>query len=103
MGPPQLSKLGHDGIAVVHGDRTRFLIAAASIIAKVTRDRIMAKLDKKYPEYKFKSHKGYGTAAHAAALKRHGVSPVHRRSYEPIKVCLEKSKRRLILRNRRAK
>merc|ERR1712008_165596 len=74
---------------VVGGDRKRFAIAAASIIAKVTRDRIMAKLDRKFPQYGFAAHKGYGTAAHQKALAKHGISKCHRRSFEPIKSYLK--------------
>ena len=69
--------------AIVKGDRTCACIAAASIIAKVTRDRIMTELDQRYPEYGFAAHKGYGTAAHTAALERYGPTPEHRRSFRP--------------------
>lgn len=67
--------------AIIGGDAKCFSIAAASIIAKVTRDRIMQELDKEYPEYGFARHKGYGTAAHLAALRKFGPSPVHRKSF----------------------
>ncbi len=67
--------------AIVGGDRKSASIAAASVIAKVTRDRIMLELDEQYPQYGFKQHKGYGTKAHFAAIKRHGLSPVHRKSF----------------------
>lgn len=66
---------------VVGGDARSLSIAAASIIAKVTRDRIMIACDPDYPEYGFARHKGYGTAAHLAALEIHGPSDVHRRSF----------------------
>jgi len=89
--PAQLSA-DHPCEAVVGGDRRRFVIAAASIIAKVTRDRLMTKLDKKYPQYGFAVHKGYGTALHRRALVRHGVSKVHRCSFEPIKGFLKHGK-----------
>ena len=56
-------------------------IAAASIVAKVTRDRMMVEYDENMPEYGFASNKGYGSAAHIAALKQHGPSPIHRRSF----------------------
>lgn len=72
-------------IAIVHGDALSASIAAASIIAKVTRDRIMEDLDKLYPVYGFAGHKGYGSALHMEAIKRNGASIWHRRSYEPIK------------------
>ncbi len=67
--------------AVVHGDATCYSIAAASILAKVTRDREMRKLDAKYPEYGFGQHKGYGTAAHIEVLRRIGPCPIHRASF----------------------
>ncbi len=66
---------------VVGGDALSFSIAAASVIAKVTRDRIMIACDPDFPEYGFARHKGYGTAAHLAALEDHGPSAVHRRSF----------------------
>ena len=66
---------------VVHGDAICFSIAAASILAKVERDGIMDRLDAEYPEYGFARHKGYPTAAHVAALRAHGPSAVHRRSF----------------------
>ena len=68
-------------LAVPKGDATVACIAAASVIAKVTRDRIMVELDSKFPEYEFASHKGYITPAHAAALTRHGPCAEHRFSY----------------------
>lgn len=64
--------------AVVRADSQSLAVAAASVVAKETRDRIMLRLDRRYPEYGFARHKGYGTAAHKAALRRHGPSPVHR-------------------------
>lgn len=69
---------------VVKGDQTSYSIAAASILAKVTRDRIMAGLDKGYPMYGWAKNAGYGTAQHQEALARHGVTPHHRRSYAPV-------------------
>ena len=66
---------------VVKGDSLSANIAAASILAKVTRDNIMIQLSEQYPEYGFEVHKGYGTKAHYAALTEHGASPVHRRSF----------------------
>ncbi|HEV7875638.1 MAG TPA: ribonuclease HII [Nocardioides sp.] len=70
--------LGVPGLAVWKGDRVAACIAAASVIAKVTRDRMMCDLDREWPEYDFKRHKGYITDAHTAALAEHGPSPVHR-------------------------
>lgn len=66
---------------IIHGDAMSYSIAAASIVAKVTRDREMRELDEKYPGYGFLQHKGYGTAAHIAALKALGPCPAHRRSF----------------------
>ena len=66
---------------IVAGDACCFSIAAASIIAKVTRDGILDRLDETYPAYGFSRHKGYATAEHIEALRRHGPSPVHRRSF----------------------
>lgn len=71
--------------AVVGGDKLIAEISAASIIAKVTRDQLMLKLDETYPEYGFKSHKGYPTKAHREALETHGPSPIHRKTFAPIK------------------
>ena len=67
--------------AIVHGDALSYMIGAASIVAKVTRDRYMIELDSKYPMYGFARNKGYGTAEHIAALKRYGPCPEHRRSF----------------------
>ncbi len=71
------------------GDRLCFSIAAASIIAKVARDRMMVELDSQYPEYGFASHKGYRSRRHADALDRYGPCPVHRRSFKPVRESLE--------------
>lgn len=70
---------------VKDGDTLCFSIACASIVAKVFRDHLMIGLDKKYPGYGFNRHKGYGTEEHVACLRRLGPSPVHRRSFEPVK------------------
>lgn len=70
--------------AVVDGDATCLSIAAASIVAKVVRDRIMQCLDRVYPQYGFARHKGYGTADHLAALREHGPCALHRMSYAPV-------------------
>lgn len=66
---------------IIHGDAQCYAIAAASIIAKVSRDREMVEMDALYPEYGFAKHKGYGTAEHIAALKKYGPCPIHRRSF----------------------
>ncbi len=76
-----VSGLGAPGLAVWKGDRVAACIAAASVVAKVTRDRIMIELDEKYPGYGFAEHKGYSTDEHSAALARHGPCPEHRYSY----------------------
>lgn len=76
--PPQL---GVDAKTVVKGDAQSESIAAASILAKVTRDRLLIEMDAQYPEYGFAVHKGYGTAAHTAALKEYGPCPEHRPSF----------------------
>lgn len=74
----------HTGIkeyTIVKGDSKSISIAAASILAKVSRDRYMQKLDEEYPQYMFKKHKGYPTALHYELIKQYGISPVHRRSF----------------------
>ena len=70
---------------IVNGDSLCFSIACASIIAKVTRDRLMVELDSSYPGYGLAQHKGYCTQAHVANLRRLGPSPIHRRSFHPVK------------------
>ena len=67
--------------AIIKGDQKVISISAASIIAKVTRDKMMDDYDKKYPQYGFEIHKGYGTKAHYKAIKKHGFSKEHRRSF----------------------
>lgn len=74
--------------AVVKGDQRVAAIAAASILAKVSRDREMIELDGVYPDYGFAVHKGYPTRAHIQALQSHGVTPIHRRSFSPVKALL---------------
>ncbi|QWL03674.1 ribonuclease HII [Shewanella indica] len=80
---------GLSSAAVVKGDGLIPAISAASIIAKVTRDREMAELDSRHPEYGFAAHKGYPTKAHFEALSQHGVLPEHRRSFRPVREWLE--------------
>ena len=70
--------------ALVKGDSLSYSIAAASVLAKVTRDRRMVEYDREFPEYGFAQHKGYPTADHLAALARHGPCPIHRRSFAPV-------------------
>jgi ribonuclease HII len=74
--------------AIIRGDSKSVSIAAASILAKVTRDRIMVAMDGRYLQYGFARHKGYGTEQHRAALKKHGPAPVHRYSFSPIRQSL---------------
>ncbi len=79
-----LTKIDTKGIpykSIVKGDAKEYSIAAASIIAKVTRDRMMRQYDEIYPQYGFKEHKGYGTAKHIAALKENGPCMIHRKSF----------------------
>ena len=78
--------------AIVKGDAKEPAISAASILAKVARDDEMRRLHARYPHYGFDAHKGYGTLRHMAALAAHGASPVHRRSYAPVKQVLFKNK-----------
>lgn len=70
-----------EATSLIHGDALSYLIGAASIVAKVTRDRYMIELDKKYPQYGFAQHKGYGTAQHIEALRRFGPCPEHRLTF----------------------
>ena len=77
-------------LALVQGDSRSVSIAAASIVAKTARDRIMQGYDLAYPEYGFAGHKGYGSAKHLAALTQHGPCPIHRRSFAPVAACLKK-------------
>lgn len=70
--------------AIIKGDSKVFIIAVASIIAKVTRDRYMAEMHEKYPHYEFNKHKGYGTVLHMERLKKHGPCPIHRKSFKPV-------------------
>ncbi len=74
--------------ALVGGDGLDRAIMAASILAKVSRDRFMSTLHEAHPEYGFDQHKGYGTPAHLAALRSHGPCPQHRRSFAPVRACL---------------
>lgn len=76
------------GEALIDGDALSVSIAAASIIAKVTRDRLMQTLDVEYPLYGFKQHKGYATERHLEALRLHGPCPIHRKSFDPIRSLL---------------
>ena len=75
--------------SIIKGDANSLSIAAASIVAKVTRDQMMEEFDKEYPGYDFAQNAGYGTAKHLAGLDKLGVTPIHRRSFEPIKSMCE--------------
>ena len=77
--------------AVVRGDSSIAAIGAASILAKVARDREMLEMDRRYPEYGFARHKGYGTRAHREALLRFGPSPIHRASFAPVRAALHRN------------
>jgi len=79
---------------IIDGDALVFSIAAASILAKVTRDRMMVEFDQKFPDYGFSSHKGYGTLQHIRALEALGPCSIHRRSYRPIRNITDKQHRR---------
>ena len=76
-----IDTLGIPYQSIIKGDAKSYSIAAASIIAKVTRDRIMRQLDELYPEYGFEKHKGYGTKAHIEVIKSKGICPIHRKSF----------------------
>ncbi len=75
--------------AIVHGDGSSYAIACASVIAKVTRDRLMARLALRYPGYGWERNAGYATLDHVAGLRAHGVTPFHRRGYQRIRAILE--------------
>lgn len=77
----QYPKTGVKEVTIIKGDSKCMSVAAASIIAKVSRDRFMMEIAEQYPEYEFKKHKGYGTKLHYEMIEKYGVSPVHRRSF----------------------
>ena len=85
-GNKQIPNLSLEQKAIINGDKIVKSISAASIIAKVTRDRIMLQMHQKYPEYCFDQHKGYGTKLHMAMLQKHGPCPIHRQSFQPVKI-----------------
>lgn len=78
-----------NSMPIIHGDALSITIAAASVLAKVTRDEIMYELDKKYPEYEFKNHKGYPTKKHLEIIKKYGILDIYRKTYKPVKAVLE--------------
>jgi ribonuclease HII len=93
--PPQLqSKYPNAAEAIVKGDARCYLIAAASIIAKVTRDKIMSAYHEQWPQFNFIQHKGYPTASHVAAVLNHGPCPIHRMTFAPLKT-LNLSKKKI--------
>ncbi len=79
--------------SIIKGDQKSISIAAASIVAKTTRDAYMLEMDKLFPEYGFKQHKGYPTKAHIEALETYGYTPIHRKTYEPIKSMIKKEQK----------
>ena len=86
----KISTLNIPVMDIIKGDAKSISIAAASILAKVTRDRILYELDKKYPEYDFKSHKGYPTKKHLELLEKYGVFDEYRKTYKPVKNLIDK-------------
>lgn len=87
----KIPKLKTPQSAIVRGDATVWTIAAASIIAKVSRDWMMTEIDKQYPQYQFAKHKGYGTKDHMDLLKKYGPCPLHRFSFSPVREAAEKN------------
>ena len=85
-----------NSMAIIHGDALSITIAAASVIAKVTRDKVMYELDEKYPEYGFKSHKGYPTKKHLDAIKKYGILDNYRLTYKPVKALMEENNEEFI-------
>lgn len=79
-----LKDLGIESTSITHGDALSASIAAASILAKVSRDEYMAKMDTKYPKYGFKHNQGYATKMHMEALEKYGPCPIHRKTFEPV-------------------
>ena len=88
----KIPNLNTEQEAIPQGDAKVFTIAAASIIAKVSRDYLMTEYDKKYPQYEFPRHKGYGTKIHMEMINKYGPSPIHRKSFAPVKKALDKLK-----------
>lgn len=80
----KLEKLDIPSTSIIKGDFKSITIAAASVIAKVTRDRMLVELDKKYPEYGFKKNAGYGTKQHIEAIEKYGIIPEHRKTFKPV-------------------
>ena len=80
----------------MHGDALSLSIAVASVLAKVTRDKMMNELDKKYPEYGFKNHKGYPTKKHLENIKKYGILDNYRLTYKPVKILMEEKNEELV-------
>ncbi len=80
--------------SIIKGDQKSISIAAASIVAKTTRDKYMEEMDKIFPEFGFSKHKGYGTKLHKEMLEQYGYTPIHRKTYEPIKSMIKEGKKR---------
>ncbi|MFA6377566.1 MAG: ribonuclease HII [Acholeplasmataceae bacterium] len=76
--------------SIIKGDQKSISIACASIVAKTARDAYMLEMDKLFPQYGFKNHKGYGTKEHLLALETYGITPIHRKTYEPVKSMLKR-------------
>lgn len=91
-GNKQISNFSGEQKAIVSGDKLVKSISAASIVAKVTRDRMMLEFHEKYPEYGFDKHKGYGTKFHMDALQKNGPCPIHRQSFAPVRNLAKKLK-----------
>ena len=83
-GVHDLKEIPVEQVAIIDGDRKSISVASASIIAKVTRDKMMEDYDQLFPQYGFSRHKGYPTAEHLSSLREHGPSPIHRTSFEPV-------------------
>jgi len=83
----KIPNTSYNQLNVIRGDSLVFSIAAASIIAKVTRDRIMQAMHEQYPQYEFLKHKGYGTRLHMERLKQYGPCSIHRQSFRPVRLC----------------
>lgn len=86
----QIPKLNYSARAIIQGDKLEPVISAASILAKVARDREMILLHEQFPDYGFAKHKGYGTREHVAALEKYGCCDIHRRSFAPVAKVLER-------------
>lgn len=91
--------LGENQTPIIKGDSLSFSLAAASVIAKVTRDRWMNEMDQKFPSYGFANHKGYSTKAHIEVLMKLGPSPIHRHSFEPVRIAATQKIRHISFRS----